>query len=39
LELYFWAQASSELKRLPGVKFVDLANGFKQITFVEKELP
>ena len=38
LELYFWAQASSELKRLSGLKFVDLATGFKQITFVEKEL-
>jgi len=39
IELYFWAQASSELKRLPSVKFVDLANGFKEVTFVEKEVP
>ncbi len=39
VELYFWAQASSELRRLPGVKFVDLASGFKQITFLAKEMP
>ena len=38
LELYFWAQASSELKRLPGVKFVDLVSGFEQIAYVQKEL-
>jgi hypothetical protein len=38
VELYFWAQASSELKRLPGVRFVDLATGFKEITFLETEL-
>lgn len=39
VELYFWAQASGELKRLPGVRFVDLAAGFKDITFLEKEPP
>jgi len=38
VEVYFWAQASSELRRLTGVKFVDLANGFKQITFLAKEI-
>ncbi len=39
IELYFWAQASSELKRLSGVKFVDLAAGFESVTFLAKELP
>ncbi len=39
VELYFWAQASSELKRLSGVKFVDLAAGFKDVTFIEKQIP
>ncbi len=39
IELYFWPQASSELKRLPGVKFVDLAEGFESVTFLAKELP
>ena len=39
VELYFWAQASSDLKSMPGVNFVDLADGFKKITFLEKELP
>ena len=39
IELYFWAQASAELKRLPEVKFVDLATAFNAITFLEKELP
>lgn len=37
IELYFWAQASAELRELPGVKFADLAMGFKDITFLEKE--
>lgn len=39
VELYFWAQASSELKRISGVKFIDLAAGFKTISFLEKEMP
>jgi len=39
IELYFWAQTSSALKQLPGVEFVDLAAGFAQVAFVEKELP
>jgi hypothetical protein len=39
VELYFWAQASSYLKNMPDVKFVDLAEGFKEISFLEKELP
>ena len=39
IELYFWAQAASALKQLPGVKFVDLATGFNRVTFLEKELP
>jgi hypothetical protein len=39
VELFFWAQASGELKRMQNVKFVDLASGFKTITFLEKELP
>jgi len=38
IELYFWAQASSSLKQLPGVKFVDLASGFDRITFLAKEM-
>lgn len=38
VELYFWAQASADLKRLPGVRFVDLAAGFQQVAFVQKEL-
>ncbi|MCG3130003.1 MAG: hypothetical protein FLDDKLPJ_00750 [Phycisphaerae bacterium] len=38
VELFFWAQASSDLKRLPGAAFVDLATGFDQITFVAKEM-
>lgn len=38
VELYFWAQASGELKRLDGVKFIDLASGFKEITFLEREM-
>ena len=37
IELFFWAQASSELKRLPGVKFFDLAPFFSTVTFLEKE--
>ncbi|MCH7812612.1 MAG: NYN domain-containing protein [Planctomycetes bacterium] len=39
VEIYFWAQASRELLRLPGVKFSDLADGFKEITFLEKQMP
>jgi len=39
VELFFWAQASSELKRMSGVSFIDLAKGFKEITFLEKEIP
>jgi uncharacterized LabA/DUF88 family protein len=39
VELYFWDQASSDLKRLSGVEFTDLSTGFKQITFLEKEMP
>ena len=39
IELNFWEQAASALKQLPGVKFVDLANGFKEVTFLERELP
>lgn len=39
VELFFWAQASSSLKELPGVAFTDLATGFSDVTFVEKELP
>jgi len=38
VELYFWAQASSALKQLSGVSFTDLATGFNQVTFVEREL-
>lgn len=38
VELFFWVQASSDLKRLPGIQFYDLATGFKEITFLEKEL-
>jgi hypothetical protein len=36
VELYFWAQASSSLKQLPNVKFIDLATGFEQISFLAK---
>jgi len=40
VELCFWAQSTaSDLKRLSGVTFTDLATGFKDITFLEKELP
>ncbi len=39
IELYFWEQAAAALKQLSEVSFIDLASGFKQITFVEKELP
>lgn len=39
VEVYFWAQASRELVRLPDVKFTDLASGFKEITFLAKEMP
>jgi len=39
IELLFWSQASAELKRLAGVKFVDLAAAFKTVTFLEKEAP
>lgn len=38
VELYFWAQASSDLKRMPGVKFFDLATGFNEVTYLEREL-
>jgi uncharacterized LabA/DUF88 family protein len=39
VELYFWAQASAELKRMSGVDFHDLANGFKKISFLAPEMP
>lgn len=38
IEICFWANASSELRRLPGVKFIDLATGFNSITFLAKEM-
>ena len=37
VEIYFWAQASSQLKRISKVKFIELDQVFKEITFIEKE--
>jgi hypothetical protein len=34
VELYFWQQASNELKRLTGVEFYDLGDGFDEICFL-----
>ena len=39
VELYFWQQASSELKRMQGVQFNDLGAGFKEITFLANVNP
>jgi len=39
VEIFFWAQVSRVLLQLPGVRFTDLASGFKEITFLEKEMP
>lgn len=36
VEIYFWSQASSELKKLSGAQFRNLDSAFEKITFKEK---
>jgi uncharacterized LabA/DUF88 family protein len=36
VEIYFWGQASHDLRNLTGASFINLDSYFEQITFVEK---
>jgi uncharacterized LabA/DUF88 family protein len=37
VEVYFWSQASVELKKMNNIKFINLDDFFKEITFLEKQ--
>ncbi|MFH1005492.1 MAG: NYN domain-containing protein [Bacteroidota bacterium] len=37
VEIYFWGQISSELKKMIGVKFINLDSFFEEITFKQKQ--
>lgn len=37
VEVYFWSQASGELKKMTGVKFINLDSFFTDITFKQKQ--
>jgi uncharacterized LabA/DUF88 family protein len=37
VEIYFWSQASSELKKMKETKFINLDDFFQEITFIEKQ--
>lgn len=39
VELYFWQQASVELKKMTGVQFFDLGAAFNEISFLAKANP
>ncbi len=39
VEIYFWSNASSSLKRLPGARFFELDQYLPQISFVAPERP
>ncbi len=36
VEIYFWEQASHDLKKMKGVSFINLDDAFKEITFLEQ---
>ena len=37
VELYFWSQASAELKKMEGINFINLDDFFHEITFKAKQ--
>ena len=37
VEIYFWSQASSKLRKMTGTKFINLDSFFEEITFKQKQ--